>query len=144
MVLARTGVRRRLSDAAELLGVVFRVAVGCGVVRRVRDECERRVAGGLGGRKLLLGRLERRFDGAQRFELLRRGLALELRLAAELVDLGNEGAPALVRCEERVEVLRGAFAGELGAPTLRVGPCGLEVDHARESKEPYEPATDET
>ena len=88
-VLARVGVRRRLSHAAELLGVVFRVAVGRRVVRWVRDELERRVSGGLGGRKLLLGRLERCLDRAQRLELLRRRLALQLRLAAELVDLAE-------------------------------------------------------
>ena len=54
-VLARVGERRRLADAAELLGVVLRVAVGRGVVRRVRDERERRVPLRLGRGELLLG-----------------------------------------------------------------------------------------
>ena len=53
--LLRLRERRRLAEAADLDGVVLGVAVRRRVVRRVRDERERLVAGGLGGGELLLG-----------------------------------------------------------------------------------------
>ena len=118
-----------LADAPKLLGVVLGVAVRRRVVRRVRDRPERRVALRLGGGELLLGLLERGLDRPQRLELLGRRLALELRLPAKLVDLRDERAPALVRGEERVELVGGALARERGAPALRVRACGLQVDH---------------
>ena len=46
--------RRCFAEAADLDGVVLGVAVRRGVVRWVRDEGERILAGGLGGRQLLL------------------------------------------------------------------------------------------
>ncbi len=121
-VLASLVVRRRLADPAELLGVVLGVAVGSRVVGRVRDERERRIARRLGGRELLLGFLERGLHRAQRLELLRRRLPLELRLPAELVDPRNERTPALVGLEERVELLCGALPRERGAPAARRQP----------------------
>ena len=50
--------RRRLAEAADLDRVVLGIAVGRRLVRRVRDERERLVARGLGGRELLLGGAE--------------------------------------------------------------------------------------
>ena len=128
-VLARLAELRRLADAAQLLGVILGIAVGRGVVGRVGDEPECRVALRLGGRELLLGLLERCLDGAEGIELLCRRLALELRLAAELVDLRNQRAPALVGAEQRVEVSSRALARECGAHALGVGSGRLEVDH---------------
>ncbi len=68
-VLARLAENGRLADPPELLGVVLRIAVRRRVVRRVRDERERRVSRGLGRRELLLGLLELGLDRAQRLEL---------------------------------------------------------------------------
>ncbi len=121
-VLAGLGERRRLAHTAKLLGVVLRVAVGRRVVGRVRDERERRVSRRLGGRELLLGLLERCLDRAQRLQLLRRRLALQLRLRAELVDLGNERAPALVGGEERVEVAAPCARVLCASARRRLGP----------------------
>ena len=100
-------------------------------MRWVGNRPERRIAFRLGHGQLLLGLLERGFDGPQRLELLGRGLALELRLPAKLVDLRDERTPALVRGEERVELVGGALACQRGAPALGVRACGLQVDHAR-------------
>ncbi len=72
--------------------------------------------------------------GRQRLELLGCRLALELRLAAELVDARDERAPALVGLEQRVELLGSALARERRAPARRRRPGGLEVDHERESR----------
>ena len=117
--LPRLGEHRWLADAAQLLGVVLGVAVGCRSVRRVRDERERRLASRLGGRELLLGGAELLLHLLQLRELLGRRLALELRPAAEIVDARDERAPALVGREQRVERLAGPLAGERGAPACR-------------------------
>ena len=117
----------RLAHAPQLLGVVLRVAVRRRVVGWVRHERERGVARGLGRGELLLGLLERGLDGPQRLELLRRRLALELRLPAKLVDARDECAPALVGVEQRVELLGRALARERRAPAVgspRVRPSG--------------------
>ncbi len=61
--------------------------------------------------------------------------------------VGDERAPALVGLEERVELLRRAFARERGAPAVGVAAGSLEVDHESESVESagrYLPATEET
>ena len=107
---------------------------GADVVRRVGDERERLVAGGLGGRELLLGGAQLLLHLLQLAELLGRRLALQLRAAAEVVDAGHERAPALVGGEQRVERLGGALAGEGGAPGVGLGARCLEVDHARDSR----------
>ena len=124
----------RLAEAADLDGVVLGVAVGRGLVRRVRDERERLVAGGLGGGELLLGRPQLLLHPLQLLELLGRRLALQLRPAAEIVDARHERAPALVGREQRVERLGRALAGERGAPDVGLGAGCLEVDHASESR----------
>ena len=103
-------------------------------MRRVRDERERLVAGGLGGRELLLGGAELLLHPLQLLELLGRRLALQLRPAAEVVDARHERAPALVGGEQRVERLAGALAGERGAPGVGLGAGCLEVDHASDSR----------
>ena len=100
-------------------------------MRRVRDERERCVPLGLGGRELLLGDLELRLDGLELLQLLGRRLPLELRPRAELVDLRDQLAPALVGGEQRVEVLGRALAREGNALRVRIGAGGLEVDHGR-------------
>ena len=146
-VLPRLGKRGGLADATQLLRVVLRVAVGCRWMRWVRHQRERRISRSLGGRKLLLRLLERRLDGPQCLELLRCRLALELHAPSELVDLGDERAPALVGLEERVELRRRALARERGAPAVGVAAGSLQVDHESESVESagrYLPATDET
>ncbi len=105
------------------------------------------VARGFGRGELLLGLLERRLHGTEGLELLRCRLALQLRAPAELVDTsGSAIAPALVRLEQRVELLGRAFSRERGAPGVGVAACGLEVDHEVESRRArrYLPATDET
>ena len=105
------GARRPgLADAAELLGVLVGVAVGRGGVGRVRHLLEEAVALGFGGGELLLRGLELLLHAVQLLELLRRRLALQLQLAAELVHARDELAPALVGGEQRVERLRGALA----------------------------------
>ena len=65
-----------LADAPELLGVVLGVAVRRRRMRWARDERERGVACGFGGRELVLRDLELLLHGPQRLELLRRRLAL--------------------------------------------------------------------
>ena len=106
---------------------------GAELVRRVRDERECGVADRFGRGELLLGVLERGLHRAELLELLGRRLALELRAAAQLVDLRDQLAPALVRLEQRVELLGGSLAGERGAPAVRVAARGLQVDHEAES-----------
>ena len=81
----------------------------------------------LGGAQLLLHLLQLR-------ELLRRGLALQLRLPAQLVDLRHERAPALVGLEQGVERVAGALPGQCSAVGVRVVAGGLEVDHGVKSR----------
>jgi hypothetical protein len=61
-VLAELRERSRLADRSQLLGVLLGVAVGRRLVRRVRDERERRLALRLGGRYLLFDPLELGLD----------------------------------------------------------------------------------
>src|SRR6185503_12940874 len=145
-VLARLGEEGRLPDAPELLGVVLGVAVRRRGVRRIRDESERRLARGLGGRELLLDLLELRLHRAEFLQLLRRRLSRKLRPAAQLVDARDERAPALVGGEQRVELLGGAFARERLTPGVGIAAGSLEVDHALSLRRRggYLPATEET
>ena len=69
-VLARFGEHGWVANPSQLLGVVLRVAVGRRVVGRVRHECERSVARGLGASELVLGLLQRCLDRSERLELL--------------------------------------------------------------------------
>ena len=63
----------------------------------------------------LLERLQLLLDLLQLLELLRRRLAVELLLRAQLVDPRHERAPALVGREQLVERVGGAAARERGA-----------------------------
>ena len=99
------------------------------VVRQVRHAQREFVAVGLGRSELLLGRLQLLLDVLQLRELLGGRLALELRLAAQRVDPGDEGTPALVRLEQRVERLGRALAGERSPVGVGVVAGGLQVDH---------------
>src|SRR5262249_22477841 len=97
--------RGRLAPPAQLDSILLRIAVGNGLVRRVRDAKEQLVA--LGGRGLLL-RLEPPevlLHLLELLDLLGRRLAGDLLPRAELVDLRNELAPAGIRGEELVEEL---------------------------------------
>ena len=132
--LLRLRERRRLAEAADLDGVVLGVAVRSRGVRRVRDERERLLAGRLGGGELLLRRPQLLLHPLQLLELLRRRLALQLRLAAELVDARHERPPALVGGEQLVERLGRALARERRPPGVGLGAGGLQVDHPRESR----------
>ena len=107
---------------------------GADVVRRIRDERECGVARGFGRGELLLGLLELGLRRPELLELLGRRLALELRPPAQLVDPRDQRAPALVRLEQRVELLGRALPRERGAPGVRVAACGLQVDHEVESR----------
>jgi hypothetical protein len=129
-VLARLGERRGFADAPELFGVVLAVAVGRGRVWRVRHQSEGRIAIGFNGSQLVLGLLQRGLDRAERLELLRSRLALQLLSPAELVDLRHQLAPALVRHEQFVERLggSGALARDGRSEGLGFGPRGSEVD----------------
>ena len=133
-VLAHVLERRRLADAPHLADVVLGRAVGHGVVRGVGDAQREPVALRLGLRELGLERLQLGLHALQLLELLRGGLAVELLARAELVDLGHEGAPALVGGEQRVERARRALARERGAERVGIGARCPEVDHAVESR----------
>ena len=133
-VLARLVECRGLADPAHLGDVVLGRSVGDVRMRQVGDAQREPVALGLGGRELLLGSAQLFLHLLHLRELLRRGLALQLRLAAQLVDLRHERPPALVRLEQRVEGLGGALAGKRGAVAVGVVARCLEVDHARESR----------
>src|SRR5207248_280042 len=85
----------RLAPAPDLRGVVLGVAVGHGLVRRVRDLLEQRVPRGFGLGELGLERLELLLHALQLLDLLRRRLARELLSPPELVDPRDERAPAL-------------------------------------------------
>ena len=121
-VLARLLEHGRLAHAPQLDRVVLGEPVGRGGVRGVRYLAERGVALRLGGGELLLGGLQLLLHALQLLELLGRGLALQLRGAAQLVDPRHERAPALVGREQAVEGIRGSLAVEGGAPGVRLRP----------------------
>src|SRR6266545_2758166 len=128
-VLARVHKQRRLTPALDLDGVVLGHAVRRGLVRRVRNFRERLLALRLGGRELRLERAQPLLDLLQLLELLGRRLAVELLPRPQLVDLRDEGAPALVRSEQRVERLGGAAARKGSAERVRVRTGFTQVDH---------------
>ena len=126
--------RRRLARARDLDGVLLLAAVRNGLVGRVRHLGEQLVARRLGGGVLLLGRTELLLHLLQLGELLRRGLALQLRLPAQLVDRRHERAPALVGLQQRVERVAGALPRQRRAVRVRIVAGGLEVDHGVKSR----------
>ncbi len=75
-------------------------------MRRVGDDAQQLVARALGLGQPGLEPLEVGLHLLQLLDLLRRRLALHLLLAAQLVHLWNELAPALVRGQELVELRR--------------------------------------
>ena len=91
------------------------IAVGGRLVRRVRHLRDRRVACLLGLGELRLELLSARLHVLHRLDLLRRRLALELLLRAQLVGLRHELAPAGVGGQQLVERLARAAALERGA-----------------------------
>ena len=133
-VLAGIVERARLAHTADLLHVVLGRAVGHVGARKVRDPQGEPVALGLGGGELLLGRLQLLLHLLQLLQLLGRGLALQLRLAAQLVDPRHEPAPPLVGLEHRVERFGGALARQRRAVRVGVVAGRFEIDHARESR----------
>ena len=106
-------------------------------MRWARDERERSVACGFGGRELVLGDLELVLHGSERLELLRRRLASELHPAAQVVDPRDERTPALVGLEQRVELLGGAFPRERLTPGVGVAASGLQIDHELKSRKAW-------
>ncbi len=125
---------RWLADSAQLLRVLVAPAVGRRLVGRVRHLREGRVACRLGRGELRLGGAELLLDALKLGELLRRGLALQLRPASELVDARDERPPALVGLEHRVERVRRSLARERRPVAVRVVPRCFQVDHALESR----------
>ena len=103
-------------------------------MRRVRDEERQPVSLGLGLGELGLAPLQILLHLLERLELLRRRLSLQLRPRAELVDLGDERAPALVGGEQRVERIGRALAGERGTVGVGLGARRFEIDHETESR----------
>ena len=99
-----------LADAADLDGVLLVPAVRHGTVGRVRDEVPVLLHLRLDPVELVLLRLQLALDPGQLLELLRRRLALQLRPRAQLVHLGLEAPPLLVRAQQRVEDLLAALA----------------------------------
>src|SRR5207245_6350765 len=84
--------------------------------------------------EILLEALQLLLDAFQLLELLRRRLAFELARGAQLLRAGLELAHRTIRLEQLVEQLSRALAGEPTAPFVGLGPCGPEVNHARESR----------
>src|SRR5262249_2735433 len=67
-------------------------------------------------------------------ELLRRRLPVELAPRAQVVDLRDERAPALVGGEQGVEGVGRTLSRQRGAEALRVGARSAKVDHDLESR----------
>ena len=120
-VLLRLGERGRLAPAGDLdasSSVSPSGADSCGGFGTCGSSASRSAsaaASASSAAQLLLHPLEL-------LDLLGRRLALQLRPAAQLVDAGDERAPALVRSEQRVERLGGALPGERGVES-RPGRC---------------------
>ena len=133
-VLPRLVERGRIRAAPHLHGLFLGRSVRHRVGRRVRDEHGQAIALALRLGELGLALFQLLLHSLERLELLGRRLPLELRPRAELVDLGDERAPALVRREERVERLRGTLSRERGAVGVGIGASRLQVDHKLESR----------
>ena len=126
--------RGRLADAPELAASSSAAPSGTSSFGGFGTRSASRSRSCLGGRELLLGRAQLLLHLLELGQLLRRGLSLDLRPAAELVDPRHERAPALVGLEQRVERVARALALERSANGVRVVPGGLEIDHARECR----------
>ena len=124
----------RLTDSPQLDCVLFREAVGRGRVRRVGDDVEELLEARFDLLELGLERLQLGLDALQLLELLGGRLPFQLLAGSQLLDAGKECAPLAICLEERVELLRRPLAGEGGAPGVRVGARGADVDHRCESK----------
>ena len=74
----------------------------------------------------------------QLLDLLGRRLALQLRPAAQVVDLRDEVEPDTVGGHQLVERVAGPLAIERGAPGIGVAPGGADVDHERESRDGFD------
>ena len=138
VILHREVERRRLADALDLDGVLFREAVGGRHVRRVRHSVEQRLPRALGLGELVLERFQLHLHLLELRELLGRRLPLQLPARAQLVDPRLQLAPARVRLDQLVERARRlvALADERGAERLGVGAGRLEIDHEPESRKP--------
>ena len=108
-VLLRVAQHRRLTYPAELESVVLGGALRDRVVRRVRDEKPQAVALGLRVGQLAFEPPEILLRRLQLLELLGRRLSLEVRPRPQLVDLRDEGAPALIGAQQRIERVGRAF-----------------------------------
>jgi len=102
----------RLADAAQLFGVLVAVAVGRARRGWVRHDLEQRVALGRRQGELLVGRAQLLLDERQLRQFLGRRRTLALLPRAQLVDPGQQRAPALVGGEQGVEALGGTLARE--------------------------------
>src|SRR5262249_24953117 len=129
-MVARVFELRRLAPAANLDRVILGIAVGNVRVRRVGQLLERGVAGGGCRVELLLGLPQLLLHLFQQLDLFGRGPALLFLPRAEVVDLRDELAPALVGLEPGIERLAGALARKRGPVGVRVVARGLRVDHA--------------
>ena len=133
-VLLHLGELRRLAPAPDLDRIVLRVAVGRGVVRRVRDSVSSRSRSASAEASSCSAVLQLLLHAPQLLELLRRRLALLLRAPAQVVDARDEGPPALVGGEPGVEGFGSALARELPPELVRVVARCAGVDHERESR----------
>ena len=104
------------------------------VVRRVGNEERQTVALGLRLGQLAFKPPEILLRRLHLLELFGSRLALEVRPRPQLVDLGDEGAPALIGAQQRIERVGCVFACERSAPAIGVRARGLEVDHRGKSK----------
>ena len=112
MVARSECVLRQLADLAHDLGVVVGEAVGRVVGRRVGEEGQQLASPSLDGCVLVLDALQILLDACELLELLRRRLALQLRLRAQIGDARLELAPLRVDRDQLVEGVRGPLALE--------------------------------
>ncbi len=134
-VVARRKVEgRRVAPAADLLGVVFRLAVGHVVLGRIRDAVEHLPATAFGCHQRLFQGLQLVFDPLQLGELLGTWLSLHLARGAQLLHSRLDLSHGAVGLEQLVEELGRALAGKRRTKAVGVLAGRAEVDHARESR----------
>ena len=106
-------------------------AVGSGGFGTIESSSSRRAAADA---SCLLEPPELFLHRPQLLDLLGRRLALQLRPAAQVVDLRDEVEPGTVGGHQLVERVAGPLAIERGAPGIGVAAGGADVDHERESR----------
>src|SRR5581483_5882408 len=122
-----------LADAAQLDGVVLGLAVGHVGIGRIRHAVPPVPALPLSLGELRVERLQLRLEAARLLDL---GGAVRppepLLLRADLLLPRRRLAPAGIRGEQLVELVRAALAAQRGPEHVGVVACRAEVDHGRE------------